>query len=71
VSEISSSGSLIEHTKFDLHIRDRQRTRTLNRADVFGTGIALPGRADGSQVAAEPYRLQQCAVLGSAGIKLS
>jgi hypothetical protein len=50
---------------------DRQCTRTPNRVDVYGTCIILPGRADVSQAAAGPCRLQLCAVLGSSGIKLS
>jgi hypothetical protein len=50
---------------------DRQCTPTPNRVYVFGTGITLPGRADVSQAAAGPCRLQLCAVLGSSGVKLA
>jgi hypothetical protein len=52
-------------------LEDRQCTPTPNRVDVFGTGTTLPGRADVSQAAAGPRRLQLCAVLGCSGINLS
>jgi hypothetical protein len=50
---------------------DRQRTRTPNRTDVSGTGIRLPVRADVSEAAVGPCRLQPCAMLGSSRIGLS
>jgi hypothetical protein len=46
----------------------RQCTPTPNRIDVSGT---LPGRADVSEAAAGPCRLQLCVVLGSSGITVS
>ena len=67
-------GLLIEHVKFNLKITDFieiDNTRTPNRVDVFGTCITLPGHAEESQAAADPCRLQLCAVLRSSGIKLS
>jgi hypothetical protein len=44
---------------------DRQRNLIPNMVSIFGTGNILPGRADVSQAAAGPCRLQLCAVLGS------
>jgi hypothetical protein len=49
----------------------RRCTCTPNRADVFGTGVTLPGCAEESKAVAGLCQLQLRAVLGISGIRLS
>jgi hypothetical protein len=67
---ICSKGRDITRRVIERFAEDRQCTPTPNRTDASRTGITLPGRADVSETAAGPCRLQLRAVLGSSGMKL-